>query len=257
MRSVSIVLILIFISATSFSQKLFLVPKAGINYLGASYMEKGDYKPQDFKFSRSGLSITIGADLKYKLPNYTHVLSIQSIALGTSWSFINMYFNAGIIPASSGHHMETSTDQTLISYGLEKETNNKGRIRGNYGLQLGFGFNKNKEYYDSIFTQHGYGVDYGTGYQEYLIQYKRGSRGLFLTAKAGISLYNKKNNAVVNLQAFLHQGFTKMISFDLMYRYGYYNYPQYQKIERVHFHSTGTVFGATVGVPIHILTLNN
>ena len=64
-----------------------------------------------------------------------HVLSIQSIALGPSFAFSNMFLDRGIVPSYSGHHSASSVDHTLLSYGIEKESPKIGCIKFNYSIQ--------------------------------------------------------------------------------------------------------------------------
>lgn len=246
---------LFFILYCNFSkgQKLQFVPRAGFQYHGLSYISKGDPHPSDFKKTVPEFEATIAADVKYKTKHLTHVVSIQSVALGPSFAFSNIYLDKGIVPTFRGHHSASSIDQPILSYGIEKESKGNSRLRFNYSVQAGIGFNKSREAYDSILPPDSYGREDSVGYYYYAIQYKRSGIGIFLTGKAGVSFYNKRNKSFLNLQVFWHQGLKKMAEYAILYEYGYFNYPQYQRSQQVKLKTRGTVFGVMVGVPIRIL----
>ena len=227
--------------------------RPGIQYYGISYISKDDPEPSDFQKSWPEFAVTYGVDIKYKPKQLLHVLSIQSIALGPSFAFSNMFLDKGIVPSYSGHHSAGSIDHMLISYGIEKESKGWNWIKFNYSIQGGIGTNKSKSAYDSIWPPSSFGMEDGTNYKEYTIRYKRTGVGLFLTGKAGFALYDNRNKSFLNFQAFWHQGLIKSAEFLIRYRYGYYNFPQYQRDQQVVLKTKGTVFGATVGIPIRIL----
>ena len=208
-------------------------------------------KPVDFTVSQLNSTLTIGADIKLITKRFTHVLSVQSIELGPSFTFRNMYFNQGFIPSSSGHHSASSIGQALISYGIE-DTYGKRKVRLQYSLQAGIGANKSKEAYDIVLAPDSYGRQAGDHYIGYLTRYKRSGLGVFLSGKTGISLYNKRNKNTVNLQLFWHQGLKKMAEYSIYYEYGYFSRPEYQRQQQVLIKSKGTVFGVTVGIPIGV-----
>lgn len=74
-----------------------------------------------------------------------------------------------------------------------------------------------------------------------------------ISLKGGVSICNRKKRPVINVQAFWHLGILKMVEFDLRYRYGYYDKPQFQKEEQVKFSTRGTVFGVMLGIPLYIV----
>lgn len=234
------------------AQTLRIVPKGGFDYYGISYIAKGDYRPGDFKTSVPELAASIGVDVKYSAKKMTHVLSLQSIALGDGFIFNNIYRKAGIVPSVGGHRSASSSNQALLSYGVERGGRGTSWIQGYYGLQLGLGFNKSKAVFDSTYLPYSYGMELGTSYYEYIIHFKRTGMGAFISLKGGISIYNHKKRQIINIEAFWHQGLLKMVEFDLLYRYGYRDRPQLQKQEQVKFNTRGTVFGVMLGIPIYI-----
>ena len=243
----------IFCCLFSKGQTLQIVPRAGFQYHGLSYISKDEPHPSDFKKGIPEFVVTIGADVKYKTKHLTHVLSVQSIALGPSFSFTNMYLDKRIVPSFGGHRRSESIDHAILSYGLEREGHGNKRLKFNYSVQAGIGFNKSREAYDSILPPDSYGEQIGDHYYHFTIRYNRSGMGIFLLGKAGISFYNKKKKSFLNLQAFWHQGLKKMAEYDIHYQYGYFSYPQYRRDEQVKLKTRGTVFGVTMGVPIRIL----
>jgi hypothetical protein len=241
------------ISNVVIGQTLELIPRIGFQYHGISYISKVDNHPSDFFPSIPEFEASIGIDIRLKIKRFTHVVSVQITAIGPSFSFRNIFHDKGIIPSSSGHHTASFSGQALIAYGLEWKSRQHNLVRFDYSIQAGIGTNKSKEAYDSIFIPKFYGQEDGTGYKQYSIQYSRTGVGIFLTGKAGLGFYNRKHKQVISIQAFWHQGLKEMARYDIEYKYGYFNYPQYRRSQQVTLRSRGTVFGVTLGVPIRIL----
>lgn len=75
-------------------------------------------RPFDFTISRPNFVLPVGVDVKYRLRHLTHVISFQSIALGPSWSYTNMYLDKGIIPSFIDAKSSNALNHLLVSYGV-------------------------------------------------------------------------------------------------------------------------------------------
>lgn len=159
-------LLFFFYSTSSNAQTLKLVPRAGFQYHGLSSVSGRDAQPSDFKRGVPEFVVTYGIDIKYHRKHLAHVLSLQSIALGPSFTFTNQYQDKGIVPTYTGHHTASSIDQAILTYGVEKGSRKNlniigARVKFNYSASGGVGFNKNKEAYDSILPPKEYGMQIG------------------------------------------------------------------------------------------------
>ena len=256
------VLLVSFISSEG--KKLQVVPKVGFQYFGFSYLSKDNLLSDDFKKSSLEFEGAIGLDVKYKLKRWTHVLSLQNALLGPSFSTRNMYADKGITPTLPGHRHATITPHALLSYALQRESRKlfqftrKIRTSFYYSAGIGVGFNRTKWYYNIALQQYTFSATTSTNsspnnYYNLVIDYRRAGIGLFMPVTVGLNFYNKRNKNFLTFQAFWNQGLKKMAEYNIRYRYGYYNYPQYQRQQEVTLKTRGTVFGVTMGVPIRIL----
>jgi hypothetical protein len=244
--------ILIFGCLITTAQTLELVPRVGFQYHGL-VSSPDRPKSSEFKKSSPEFAALIGADIKFRSQTMVHIVSIDNIALGPSFSFYNTFADRGIIPTTGAHRAASSINHLLLSYGLERESKTKNRLQLFYALQAGIGFNKSQNVYDSVLAPDGFGTEIGTSYMKYTIKYSRVGLGIFLTGKAGITLLNKKKKDILNLYGYWHQGLKRMATYDIRYSYGYYDYPQYQRSDQVRLHSRGTVFGVSLGFPIRLI----
>lgn len=252
MKNYIVLLLASAIFFTAKAQTLQIVPGAGIQFSGLSYISKRNSRPSDFRHSIPLAAVSMVGDIKYKIGKLTQVISIQNIEVGPSFSFRNIYLDKGIVPTISGHFAASSLGHALLSYGVESQTRLNKTILFNYGIQAGLGFPRGYEYYDSASTET-FGMQLGDSYYQYRLQYFRSGLGIFLSAKMGIAFYNRRKKCWLDLEAFWHQGLRQMEEYAISYQYGYYSYPQYQRDQQVILKTRGTVFGVTASVPITIL----
>lgn len=246
-------IILLLIGKVCEAQTLEIIPRGGVQFFGLSYISKGDPKPADFKHNIPVGAVSVGADIRYtRQKHFSYLLSIESIEVGPSFSFHNVFLNQGIVPTISGHFAASSLGHALASYGIQKEKNLGQHIHLSYSIQAGLAFTKGMQYYDSSSTE-SFGMQLGDSYYQYRIQYYRSGAGVFLSGKLGIGLCDKRKRDRIILQLLWHQGLREMEKYRIQYQYGYYSNPQYQRNQLVILRSRGTVFGATVGVPIRLL----
>lgn len=241
------------------SQKIEIVPNLGIQYYGISYISKNDVHPMDFRASRPNIEGTWGFSVKYKRERLRHILSLQDIVLGSSFSFRNIYLDKGIIPTFQERMHSDGIDVLLFSYNIQKEFNKefiffgKSKLKFIYSGGVGIAFNRSKWFYDIVLPPYSFGQIISTNYFEYHILYNRAGAGVFLIGKAGFNFYNKKGKNFLTLEAFWNQGLKKMEEFSIDYNYGYLN-TQYQRtVKDVKLKSRGTAFGFTLGVPIRLI----
>lgn len=242
------------------SQKLEIVPNVGFQYYGLSYLLRPDAHPEDFKKSRPEFEGAIGVDVKYKSKKLTHVLGLQNPIIGPSFSFRNIYSDKGIIPTFLGYTHSSGPNQIFLSYTLQNEGRKflkligKTRTKLSYSGGFGIGFNKSKDYYETVLQPYSLGGGGGDNYYRYTIRYNRAGMGMFFPIRAGLNFYNRRKKNFLALQVFWNQGLKKMAEYSIDYDYGYYSYPQYQRsVKDVRLKSRGTTFGCTLGVPIRIL----
>lgn len=250
----------LFPSIHSVGQRLQIVPQLGFQYFGMSYISKPDAHPKDFKQSRPEFEATMGIDIKLRSNKLTHVVGLYNPIVGPSFSFKNMFADKGIIPTFLGHAHSSGPNQIFVSYSLENESKKMRKVFGAirtkyyYSGGIGVGFNKSKKYYEDVLMPWTYGRQIGDNYYTYTVRYRKEGFGVLIPMRTGINLYNKKNRNFLNLNMFWIQGFKKMAEYSIDYEYGYFTHPEYQRsIKDVRLKSRGTVFGATVGMPINIL----
>lgn len=245
--------LLLFTTKHSFAQELVLEPNIGINYYGLSKFEENRRSPADFKASSMAMATTFGLSIKYVTNKLHYVLSIQSVSLGPSFIYSNIFLNKGIVPSFQSHHYSTYSNYALIGYGIELKKKLSSKIIATYHLQSGIGINRGKEYYDNVMPRRIYRSEFVSGYEQYSIAFYRKGLGVFLTGKTGISFINKKGNESLKMIAFFNKGLLKMARYEIDYSYGYYDFPEYTRKQHVNLASTGTGFGLSLAVPIRIL----
>lgn len=242
------------------AQKFEVVPKIGIQYAGLSYLSKMDSHPSDFDGTVPKLNDTWAFDIKYKPKKFSHIISIESISLGSAFSVRNLYSEARLLPDFLIHKHSDGIDQLLLSYNLQNESRKflkfigRNKIKFYYTGGVGIGTNKSKSYYETILKPNSYGFIDDDLYYNHSIRYYRSGIGVFVIGKAGVNFYNKKNKDFLVFEAFWDQGLKQMESFSIDYDYGYFSYPQYQRsIKKIFLKSRGTVFGFRLGVPIRLI----
>jgi hypothetical protein len=246
--------ILQLLSIKDYAQRFYISPGIGIQFSVIDYISNPKPADKDFHVPRPKSSEIPGFTLGYVTPLFTHKIAIQKIALGINF-LVQTYEGADHKYTGAYPHL-TAFKHYLVSYSVQKEAENRKRFIGNswskfkYSLGAGIGTNKSKSYYkEAFFRNHFSMIGYHGDFFGYNYSVKSDGPGIFLMPEAGMVLFNKKGNRMMDFDLFYYQGLKNMATYNVHYYYG-------NSIDNINVQNdlkvktNGTVFGLKVGLPI-------
>ncbi len=256
------IFLLFFLSFTlmSISQKFYCIANLTGEFSGISFTD--DHVKGEFRSSIPKINGTWTVDFIYQTKKIIHKISFGESVLQKNFRVINAFMappnnnQQGIVEMTFG----TGIDYLMVSYNIQKEGKKEknfilhSKIRFNYSLGLGYGFNRSKAYYEDSYVNSEGGRQDDWTYMAYEAIHYRDGFGLFLKGTGGFDFINKRKRRVLCFSVFYNQGLKQMAHFDIHYQYGFINDPQKQvNVTNQILRSRGTTFGFNVGVPITII----
>ncbi len=256
MRKVAL-LVFVFLTNKSFCQILYLAPGLTGQY---AYFTTAKLKEPDFtvspKFNGSWFM-----DLLLKSQNSTIKLSLKESVLGGSFSLKTDFGN----DTSLGIHRTgraVGIDQLVLSIQLQKFIKIKKIKPCNfqffYGLGVGVGFNRSKNYYDSSLSANIVKWDNRYNYVTYTSSFMRKGTGIFICPSIGMEWKNKKGKTYLISELYADLGLIKMFRINIDYEYGTYTNPPMRKyVNNQELNSTGSTVGLKIAVPVKLINFSN
>lgn len=256
--ALSFLLIFEFLSA----QRVELIPFIGFQYTNICYNKKADDRQNDFKKNSPKIAENYGLSIQVQ-KKIIHQLTIQNVIIGHSFEIKNNYLlrtpekllGFGKLLSQGGD------DHVMMKYSVGQVSDeipvlNK-RCRFSYAVGSAIVFDKSKNYYENVFgatfwSAGSYDSSSGNFY-EYNVSLKNHNFGISICINAGIKFYNKKGKTGVTAEVFYYKGFKQVKEYNVSYKYGYTQYPQYyRENNKVKNRTRGTILGLQIGIPIRL-----
>lgn len=194
----------------------------------------------------------------YKAKKITHKISLEESALEKNFKIINKFLappNTGL--GISVWSFGTGIDHLILGYSLQK-VGKKGkgflfhsRIRFNYSVGLGLGFNRSKAFCKQVDARSAGGRQDPFTYSAFEAIHIRDGVGIFLKSTGGVDFVSKKGKRKICLNLFYNQGVKQMVHYNIHYQYCFWNDPSRQiDVPNQILRNKGTTFGFSAGFPI-------
>ncbi len=242
------------------TQKISIVPHTGINLSAFGYRAGGKDPASILTYPKfNNINPVLGVDIMYEKGKFIHALGVSSQPFGIS--FKGDVKQEGTNQTAILFSHAAFDRQFMLSYQLFvqsriSKTSSKRPVYFNYGMGLGVGFNRSKNFYSINNIPRSFGGSSLPAGHFYAYEYNRFRTGIgyFLKPEIGFIFYNKKKKPFLNTSLFYNIGLTEMESFKLKLQYGNL-FTTYFKEENQILKTRGSVFGFKIGVPVKLFEI--
>ncbi len=260
MKQYIILCTLLLVNKFALTQKISIVPHTGINLSAFGYRAGGNDPASILTYPKfNNINPVLGVDIMYEKGRLMHVFGVSSQPFGISFNGDVKQEGTNqtvILFRYAGYDRQLFLSYQLFIQNRITKTSSKRPVYFNYGMGLGVGFNRSKNFYSiNNAPQRGGRSTLPAGHF-FAFEYNRFRSGIgyFLKPEIGFTFYNKKKKPFLNTSLFYNIGLTEMESFKLKLQYGNL-FTTYFKEENQILKTKGGVFGFKIGVPIKLFEI--